>query len=111
VYYANYLRYMERARTEYMADRGAPVKALMDQGILFVIARVEIDYRASGRYGDVIVIETWVSEITAASITFSHSMKEKTSGRLLVESRARAVCVDSAGKPRRIPKDAAEKLK
>jgi acyl-CoA thioester hydrolase len=45
VYYANYLRYMERARTEYMASRGASVKALMDQGHLFVIAHAEVDYR------------------------------------------------------------------
>ena len=111
VYYANYLRYMERARTEYMADRGAPVKALMDEGILFVVGRVEIDYRASGRYGDVIVIETWVSDMTGASVAFSHVMREKTSGRLLVECMARAVCVDKDGRPRRIPRDVAEKLK
>ncbi|HAS55416.1 MAG TPA: acyl-CoA thioesterase [Nitrospiraceae bacterium] len=110
VYYANYLRYMERARTEYMADRGAPVKELMDLGIIFVIARVEIDYRMSGRYGDTIVIETWVSECTAASITFRHVMKQKESGKVLTEAMAKAVCVDPSIKPKRIPKDIAEKL-
>lgn len=111
VYYANYLRYMERGRTEYMSSRGAPVKELMDQGTLFVIGRVEIDYRSSAHYGDTLAIETWVSEMTGATLTFSHTMKEKTTGRLIVESRAKAVCVDSQVKPKRIPKDIADKLR
>jgi acyl-CoA thioester hydrolase len=110
VYYANYLRYMERARTEYMADRGAPVKGLMDQGTLFMIARAEVDYRSSGRYGDTLVVETWVPETTGATITFQHTMKEKTSGRLITECKAIAVCVDAKGKPKRIPREALEKL-
>jgi acyl-CoA thioester hydrolase len=111
VYYANYLRYMERARTEYMAARGAPVKELMDQGTLFIIARVEVDYRSSGRYGDTIVVETWVPETTGATITFQHTMKEKTSGRLIAECKAIAVCVDAKGKPKRVPREALEKLR
>lgn len=110
VYYANYLRYMERARTEYMAACGAPVKDLMDQGYLFVIGRVEIDYRTSARYGDVLIIETWISEITAASFLVEHLIKEKGTGRLIAECRARAVCISSSGKPTRIPKDVVEKL-
>lgn len=111
VYYANYLRYMERARTEYMADRGASVKALMDLGYLFVIGHVDIDYRSSARYGDTLVVETWVSEVSAASLMFEHTMKEKTSGRLIAECRAKAVCVGADVRPRRIPKDIAEKLR
>jgi acyl-CoA thioester hydrolase len=46
VYYANYLRYMERARTEYLANRGYSVKNLMDEGTIFMVLRAEIDYRA-----------------------------------------------------------------
>lgn len=111
VYYANYLRYMERARTEYMAAHGASVKDLMEQGILFLIARVEIDYRSPSRYGDTIVVETWVPEVSAATVTFQHVMKEKATGRLIAECMAKAVCVDSTNRPRRIPKDVAEKLK
>lgn len=110
VYYANYLRYMERARTEYMAERGIPVGRLMEEGIFFLIARVEIDYRSPARYGDTIVIETWVPDITAASVIFSHEMKEKTSGRLIAEASAMAVCVNSSHKPRRIPHEVANSL-
>jgi acyl-CoA thioester hydrolase len=110
VYYANYLRYMERARTEYMSVRGASVKSLIDQGTLFMIVRAEVDYRSSARYGDTLLVETWVSDTTGATITFQHTMKEKTSGRLITECKAVAVCVDVKGKPKRIPREALEKL-
>lgn len=111
VYYANYLRYMERARTEYMAERGASVKELMDEGTLFIIGRVEIDYRSSARYGDTLLVETWVPETSGATIVFQHTMKEKSSGKLLTECIARAVCVDATGKPKRVPKAVLEKLR
>jgi tol-pal system-associated acyl-CoA thioesterase len=68
VYYANYLRYMERARTEYLASRGYSVKTLMDQGTIFMVFRVEIDYKAPARYGDTIEIETWVTDVTRATM-------------------------------------------
>jgi acyl-CoA thioester hydrolase len=111
VYYANYLRYMERARTEYMAARGVSVKALMDDGTLFMITRAEVDYRSSARYGDTLLVETWVSEITGATLTFQHAMKEKTTGKLITECKAIAVCVGPANKPKRIPRDVSEKLR
>ena len=111
VYYATYLRYMERARTEYMASRGSPVKTLMDEGTVFMVARVEIDYRSPARYGDTLIVDTWVSDSSAATILFEHTMKEKTSSRLIAGANARLVCVDPTGKPKRIPKELADKLK
>jgi acyl-CoA thioester hydrolase len=111
VYYANYLRYMERARTEYMGDRGASVKELMDQGTLFIIARAEVDYRSSARYGDILLVETWVAETTGATLTFQHRMKEKSTGRLITECKAIAVCVDATGRPKRVPREILEKLR
>jgi len=111
VYYANYLRYMERARTEYLASRGCSVKKLMDEGTVFMVLRAEIDYRAPARYGDTIEIETWVSDISRVTMVFNHTMKEKTSGRLIVECKAKVVCVDKVGKPKRLPEEYVEKLK
>ena len=111
VYYANYLRYMERARTEYLADRGISVKALMDEGTLFLVSRAELDYRSSARYGDTIRIGTRISETTGATLLFEHTMTEKASGKVLTECRARLVCADAAGKPKRMPKEIADKLR
>ncbi len=103
VYYANYLRYMERARTEYLAGRGYSVKTLADEGTIFMIHRVEIDYKSPARYGDTIEIETWVRDVTRITMVFEHIMREKTSRRVFTECRAKAVYVDVNGKPKRLP--------
>ena len=110
VYYANYLRFMERGRTEFLAARGISLKTCMDQGTLFTVSRAEIDYRSYARYGDTIIMETTISEVTAASIVFQHTMKERESGRLIAEGMIRLVCVNSSGRPKRIPKEIAKHL-
>jgi len=111
VYYANYLRYMERARTEYLASRGYSVKSLMDQGTIFMVFRVEIDYKAPARYGDTIEIETRVSDVTRATMIFEHVMREKASRRVFVECRAKIVAVDASGRPKRLPEEYVDKVK
>ncbi len=111
VYYANYLRYMERARTEYLASKGYEVKKLMDEGTIFMVLRAEVDYRSPARYGDTIEIETWVRDITRATMVFEHVMREKTSQRVFVECRAKVVYVDVNGKPKRLPAEYVENVK
>jgi len=110
VYYANYLRFMERARTEYLASRGYSVKTLMDQGTIFMVFRVEIDYKAPARYGDTIEIETWVRDVTRATMIFEHVMREKMSRRVLVECRAKVVAVDANARPKRLSEEYVEKI-
>jgi acyl-CoA thioester hydrolase len=111
VYYANYLRYMERARTEYLAAKGWSVKKLMDEGTIFMVLRVEIDYKSPARYGDTIELETWVRDVTRATMVFEHIMREKSSQRVIVECRAKVVFVDPNGRPKRLLAESVEKLK
>ena len=111
VYYANYLRYMERARTEYLASRGYSVKKLMDEGTIFMVLRVEIDYRSPARYGDTIEIETWVRDATRATMVFEHVMRDTVSGKVFVECRAKVVFVDVNARPKRIPSEFVENMK
>jgi acyl-CoA thioester hydrolase len=111
VYYANYLRYMERARTEYLASKGYGVKKLMDEGTIFMVLRVEIDYKSPARYGDTIEIETRVSDVSRVTMIFHHTMKEKTSGRVFVECMAKLVYVDPNGRPKRLSEEYVEKMK
>lgn len=110
VYYANYLRYMERGRTEYLAARGVSVKSLMDQGTIFVVSRAEIDYRSAARYGDTVILETSIEERTGATLLFRHRFIDKQSGRLLAEGTVRMVCADVTSKPKRMPKEMAERV-
>lgn len=104
VYYANYLKYFERARTEYLESRGHSIAALMAQGTVFIVVHAEIDYRSPGRYGETLVIETSVTDVTAASFTCSHVLREKVSGRVVVEGSARLATTDGNGKVKRLDK-------
>ena len=104
VYYANYLKYFERARTQYLEERGVSVAGLLKQGTVFVVVHAEVDYRSSAHYGDWLVIETVISDKTAASFTFSHVIRERESQRVVVEGSARLAATDGNGKVKRLDK-------
>jgi acyl-CoA thioester hydrolase len=104
VYYANYLKYFERARTQYLEERGLSVARLMEEGTVFVVVHAELNYRSPARYGDRLVIETSVSDKTAASFTFSHVIRERESRRIVVEGSARLAATDRNGKVKRLDK-------
>ena len=104
VYYANYLRYFERARTHYLEERGLSVAGLMNEGTAFVVVHAEVDYRSPARYGDRLIVETVVSNVTAASFTFSHVIRERGSRRVVVEGSATLAATDRGGKVRRLDK-------
>jgi len=104
VYYANYLKYFERARTQYLEERGLSVAWLMKEGTVFVVVHAEVDYRSPAHYGDRLSIETVVSDISAASFTFSHVIRERESQRVVVEGSARLAATDGNGKVKRLDK-------
>jgi acyl-CoA thioester hydrolase len=104
VYYANYLKYFERARTSYLEERGLSVAGLMNGGTVFVVVHAEVDYRSPARYGDTLVIDTVMTERSAASLTFEHIVREKYSGRVIVEGSARLAATDATGKVQRLDK-------
>jgi len=104
VYYGNYLKYFERARTEYLEERGLSVAGLMKEGTVFVVVHAEVDYRSPARYGETLVMETVVSDMTAASFTFSHVIRERESQRMVVEGSARLAATDGNGKVKRLDK-------
>jgi acyl-CoA thioester hydrolase len=111
VYYANYLKYFERARTQYLEERGLSVTELMKAGRVFVVVHAEVDYRAPARYGDTLEIETTVPEMNPAAITFSHLVYERESRRLVAEGAARLAVTDGNGKVRRLDKQTMAALK
>ncbi len=104
VYYANYLKYFERARTHYLEARGLSVAGLREQGTQFVVVHAEVDYRSPGRYGDTLVIDTSLADASQASFTFAHVLRERTSGRIVVEGSAKLVTVDEHMKVKRLDK-------
>ncbi len=98
VYYGNYLKYFEEARTLYMQQKGYSVAALMQQGKYFVVARQEVEYKYPVRYADVITVDTKVLEISDIKIVFENTITNQN-GRLCTKGKTTLVCVNSSGMP------------
>jgi acyl-CoA thioester hydrolase len=76
----------------------------MREGTVFVVVHAEVDYRSPARYGETLLIETVISDMTAASFTFSHVVRERESRRVVVEGSARLAATDGNGKVKRLDK-------
>lgn len=110
VYYANYLKFMERARTEWLRAAGIEQLPLKEQhGLMFVVVDLEAHYRKPARYGDELIVTCEIAERTRASLTFQqqiHRGSPRQNGELLIEGKVRVACLDANSlKPKALPKD------
>lgn len=105
VYYANYLKFMERARTEWLRSLGFEQTALREQfGILLVVARVEANYKRSARLDDALNVSCKILDHGKASITFEQNIRRASDNELLVEGVTRVGCIDAnTFKPKPMP--------
>ena len=107
VYYANYLRFLERARTEWLRSLGHSQQALArDPGIVFTVVSLNIDYRKPARLDDELVVTCVPSTEGAVTLRFAQQIYRKGAdgNTLLVEASVRVACVDAATlRPRRLP--------
>ncbi len=110
VYYANYLRYFERARTEYLRERGLSVSELAAAGCIVPVIRLEADYRAPARHDDLLRIETEVLEVGKTSFTVGQQAVRAIDGKILVDAKVTLVCVSPQMKPRRLPEELLQAL-
>ncbi|MBI4184431.1 MAG: tol-pal system-associated acyl-CoA thioesterase [Proteobacteria bacterium] len=104
VYYANYLKFAERARTEMLRLLGFEQRALAaERGLAFAVARCEIDYLKPARLDDVVRLHTRVLEVRRASLRLKQSLRRD--GADLVRLAVRLACVGPGGRPARLPDD------
>ncbi|MCX5784251.1 MAG: thioesterase family protein [Elusimicrobia bacterium] len=109
VYYGNYLKFLEEARTEYMEERGLSVKALMDEGIWFVVKRQEIEYKAPAVYGDIVETRTWVNETSGIRVQFGYEIKNQD-GKIISKAVTDMVCVGPDFKIKEMPAEIRSKI-
>lgn len=110
VYYANYLKFLERARTEWLRALGIEQPELAErEGLLFVVRRVEADYLRSARFNDALTVDCQVLEIGRASMTIAQRVRRGED--ILLEATVKAACVKAGEfKPAKIPAHLLEKL-
>jgi len=110
VYYANYLRYMERGRTELLRDLGVELSAYHAEGLAFAVAEANVKYKRAAHYNDLLTVTTSVKEVTPATMTFYTEVSRE--GTLLVCGEVKAACVNLAsGRPARLPAEIFDALK
>ncbi len=101
VYYANYLRYFEAGRGEFLRAHGRNYREVEAAGLRLPVIEARLSYRAPARYDDVLRLETELTEARGATFRFSYSVLREQSE--LVAGETVHACLNARGKPTRVP--------
>lgn len=101
VYYANYLRYIERARSEIVEQMGLDQNAMRERGLVFVVTRVEADYLNAARMGDRLEVVT--THRAASPVRWTFDQEVQRAGTPIFRAHVVAVTMTTDGKPVRLP--------
>ncbi|MBW2984199.1 acyl-CoA thioesterase [Candidatus Woesearchaeota archaeon] len=105
VYYARYLDWFEAGRTEILREKGVTYADLEKKGIYAPVVEIKVNYKAPGRYDEIIVLETEITKIGNTSIRFDYKVFNKKSMKLLAEAYTVNVFIDKGMKPVPVPED------
>ena len=107
VYHARYLEFFERGRSDFLRLAGVHHTELADgkhgEKLVWVVKRMEIDFRAPARIDDILTIDTRTESVSGARIFMAQQLKR--GDELLVEARVEAAIISENGRPRRFPKE------
>lgn len=102
VYYANYLKYIERARSAWVREMGIDQNAMREQdGVVFAVRRVEADYLASAKFDDELEVRTAIQAVTGARLVMDQ--KVVRGEEVLFAAVVTVVCIGEGGTPARLP--------
>jgi acyl-CoA thioester hydrolase len=110
VYYANYLKFFERARTEMLRSMGYEQDQLMVEGIIFVVRSIQVDYLIPARFNEQLQVSADLSLIKKASFDFEQQITR--GDEVLCRGMVRIACLDAQTmRPKAIPENIQEQLK
>lgn len=102
VYHANYLKFIERARSDWVRARGIDQNRLRATGVVFAVRRIEADFLAPARLDDTLEVTTVLEEVRGARLTLSQDVS--LDARPLFRARVQLAAIDmTSGAPRRLP--------
>lgn len=103
VYYANYLRFIERGRSDLLLSHGIDQRGLIDSdnGVAFAVRACNVDYLKPARLHEELVVTTAITELRGASLTLGQDVWRGE--ELLVRAEVKLACIDSKGRARRVP--------
>jgi acyl-CoA thioester hydrolase len=105
VYHPNYLTFFEMGRTEMLRRAGFAYRDIEARGLLMMVVKAEVKYKAPARYDDELVLETTVDRITMARIDHSYKLFRKEPRQLLAEGATTLACVSRTGEIAAVPEE------
>ncbi len=103
VYHANYIVWLDRARTELMRETGLTYKELERQGVYLAVSDVKIRYRQPARYDDLVRVACWVRELASRRVTFGYLVERADSHALLATAETALISLTHEHTLTRIP--------
>jgi len=110
VYYANYLRWLEMARADWLEQWGVSLIDYVRRGVVFAVRRVEIDYLASAMLGDALRVTVEPLEVQRVRFALRQEVLREADGQKITSARVILACLTSQGRPQRIPPQLAEEM-
>lgn len=112
VYYANYLRFLERGRTEWLRELGIDQSILIEAGLAFAVTEVNIQYLKPARFNDLLEVVTAIKSSGRASLVFSQSVRDKQQPEhIYCRAEVKAACIDMTTlKPKALPKQLVKEI-
>ena len=113
VYYANYLKFFERARTELLRESGLQQDQLIEQyNIIFAVRNINVDYNKPAVFNDLLNVSTEVIEYKKASLTFKQTISRDDDETVLCQATCKVACLQAKEfKPTAIPEFIIKKIK
>ncbi len=110
VHHSNYLIWFEAARVAWMDAAGVPYTEVAAGGHHFAVTAVQVEYRASARFGDTVRVSAFVETLRSRKVDFGYTVHNSVDETLLATGRTEHICVDTAGRMARIPQPLLERL-
>jgi len=110
VYHANYLIWMDRARTEHLRERGVSYKQLEEQGTYLTVTAVHVRYRQPARYDDMIRVRCWVRDLASRRVIFGYAVERASTDELLATGETSLIALNPRQTLSRIPEHVCELL-
>lgn len=110
-YYANYLKWFEMGRNEFMRKIGMPYTSVEKSGLMFPVTEVSCRYHRPARYDDEVIIETSLNELAPVSLIFSYRLMRKGDNELLATGWTKHASVDREGQITKMLPDMLDKMK
>jgi acyl-CoA thioester hydrolase len=110
VYHANYLVWLDEARTEHLRQTGVTYKEMEHQGVFLAVTEARIRYRQPARYDDLVRVRCWVRELASRRVTFGYAVEREVTAELLATAETALIALNRAHALSRIPGHVLERL-